>query len=148
MPTRLLTLLLLAVALVAVSGCNTLSKQPQITKAAIEPQSLKPGDSAVITLAVKDKNQIVDRIEGVVLEDPRLTFKLRDDGEAPDEKAGDGVWSMRVDVPFQAPPGEFRLEFTAFDRTGTPISVRDKSKRVMPLQQVLPLQIVYAENEQ
>lgn len=148
MPTRLLTLLLLAVVLVVVSGCNTLSKQPRITEAAIEPQPLKPGDSAVITLAVKDKNEIIDRIEGVVLEDPRLTFKLRDDGEAPDAKAEDNVWSMQVDVPFQAPPGEFRLEFTAFDKTGTPISVRDKNKRVMPLQQVLPLQIVYAENTQ
>lgn len=148
MPTRLLNLVLLAFVLAAVTGCNTLSKQPRITEAAIQPQTLKPGDTAVITLTVKDKNEIIVRIEGVVLEDPRLTFKLRDDGGSPDEKADDNVWSMQVDVPFQAPPGEFRLEFTAYDKTGTPISVRDKNKRVMPLQQVLPLQIVYSDTPQ
>lgn len=144
MHTRHLMLVVLVLALALVSGCNTLSKQPQITRAAITPPVLQPGDSAVITLAVKDRHQIVDRIEGVVLEDPRLTFRLRDDGEAPDEKAGDGVWSMRVDVPFQAPPGEFRLEFTAYDKDGNAISVRDEHKRVMPLQAVVLISIQYA----
>ncbi|NLV46073.1 MAG: hypothetical protein GXY07_16415 [Candidatus Hydrogenedentes bacterium] len=143
MRNRLSLLILLSVVLIAVSGCNTFSKQPQITRAAIDPPVLKPGDSAVITLAVKDRHKIVERIEGVVLEDPRLTFKLRDDGQDPDEKADDKVWSMRVDVPFQAPPGEFRLEFTAFDEVGTPISVRDEHKRVVPLQQVLLIKIEY-----
>lgn len=143
MRNRLSMLVLFAVLLIAVSGCNTFSKQPQITRASIEPSVLKPGDSAIITLAVKDRHKIVDRIEGVVLEDPRLTFRLRDDGQEPDAKADDSVWSMRVDVPFQAPPGEFRLEFTAFDEVGTPVSVRDEHKRVIPLQQVLQLKIEY-----
>ena len=136
-------LIVLALTLILAAGCNTLSKQPQITRASIDPPILKPGDSAIITLAVRDRHQIVDRIEGIVLEDPRLTFRLRDDGEAPDEKAKDGVWSMRVDVPFQAPPGEFRLEFTAFDKNGSPISVRDEHNRVVPLQEVVLIQIQY-----
>jgi len=80
-----------------------------------------------------------------VLEDPRATFKLRDDGEAPDEKAGDNVWSMQVDVPFQAPPGEFRLEFTAYDKEGTAITVRNKDNRVTPLQEFLLVRIEYTD---
>ena len=128
---------------VTVTGCNTLAKQPQITRASIEPSLLSPGESAVITLTVKDRHKIVHRIEGIVLEDPRLTFRLCDDGQTPDEKAGDNVWSMRVDVPFQAPPGEFRLEFTAFDDHGAPISIRDEHSRVIPLQQVLQIKIEY-----
>ncbi len=135
----------LVFVLMAVSGCNTLSRQPQITSATINPQTLHPGQSAVITLAVKDRHRIIERIEGVVLEDPRATFKLRDDGEAPDEKAGDNVWSMQVDVPFQAPPGEFRLEFTAYDKEGTAITVRNKDNRVTPLQEFLLVRIEYTD---
>ena len=72
-------------------------------------------------MEVKDKNAVIDRIEGVVIEDPRITFRLRDDGEEPDAKAGDGVWSMKVDVPFTAPDGEFNLEFTAYRSDGQPV---------------------------
>ena len=106
------TFLTLALGALLLTGCNTLSGQPSITRAGINPELLEPGTSAVITLAIKDKQEIVKRIEGIVLEDPRITFPLRDDGQPPDEKADDNVWSMQVDVPFQAPPGAFSLEFT------------------------------------
>lgn len=138
--------LILFVAIVMmflIAGCTTLAKQPQITRASIDPPTLHPGDSAVITLEVRDKHRIVSRMEGVVLEDPRVTFRLRDDGQDPDAKAKDGIWSMRVDVPFQAPPGEFQLEFTAYDRDGEPISIRDKQKRVVPMKQLIQVRIVY-----
>ncbi len=130
-------------AVVVLSGCNTLAGQPQISRAAIEPDILEPGASAVITLEVKDRHRSIQRIEGVVLEDPRIAFLLRDDGIAPDEEAGDGIWSMQVDVPFQAPPGEFRLEFTAYGPDGLPVSVRDDQGRIVPLQQVIPIVIQY-----
>ncbi|HDP34381.1 MAG TPA: hypothetical protein ENN29_04640 [Candidatus Hydrogenedentes bacterium] len=130
-------------ALLVLSGCNTLSGQPQITRAAINPEVLEPGASAVITLSVKDRQNVVERIEGVVLEDPRITFRLRDDGQPPDEKAGDDEWSMQVDVPFQAPPGQFRLEFTAYGPDGLPVSIRDREGRVTPLQQTIPIIIQF-----
>lgn len=116
-------------AVAVLSGCNTLAGQPQISHASIEPDILEPGASAVIALEIKDRHRSVQRIEGVVLEDPRIAFLLRDDGIAPDEEAGDGVWSMQVDVPFQAPPGEFTLEFTAYGPDGLPVSVRDDQGR-------------------
>ena len=107
------TLVLLALA----AGCNTMGRQPVMRQAFIEPPELKPGDSAVITVEIVDRFGIVDRVEGVVREDTRVKFKLRDDGLDPDEKAGDGIWSLRVDVPFQAPPGEFVLDVTAYRTT-------------------------------
>lgn len=130
---------------VLLAGCQTLAGQPQFIQAAITPQQLKPGDSAVITVAVKDRHQVVDHIEGVVKEDPRITFRLRDDGQAPDETAGDGVWSMAVDVPFQAPPGKFELLFKAYREDGLPVTVREKQGGVRELQQQLPLVILYPQ---
>ncbi len=131
------------VVLAAPFGCNTLSGQPQISQASIDPPVLQPGDSAAIRLTVRDKHSLIERIEGVVLEDPRITFRLRNDGVAPDEKVDDDIWSMQVDVPFQAPPGEFRLEFTAYGPDGLPVSVRDSQGRIVPLQQIVPIIIQY-----
>ncbi|NLN94478.1 MAG: hypothetical protein GX130_14420 [Candidatus Hydrogenedens sp.] len=133
------------VALLLLTGCNTLSSAPQITKAAITPEVLRPGDTAIITMHIHDRSGIVNRVEGVVLESPPITFKLNDDGQDPDEKANDGIWSMQVHVPFQAPPGEFRLEFTAYGKDGTPISVRDRDGHIAPLQQLIPLRIEYTQ---
>lgn len=135
-------LLLLGFAF-ALQGCNTMSKQPDLTNAQINPDTLIPGDSAVITVEVKDKNSIIDRIEGVVKEDPRITFPLHDDGQDPDTKAGDGVWSLKVDVPAQAPDGSFTLEFTAYRSDGTAVPVRDKQGNVSSLTESIPVVIQY-----
>jgi hypothetical protein len=139
---RTITWAALAACLAVMAGCNTLSGQPEISKAEITPPELKPGDSAVITVNLKDRNNVVRRVEGVVVEDPRITFKLNDAGAEPDAKAGDGVWSMAVDVPFQAPPGQYLLEVTALDADGRPVSVRDTNGIVNPLQAAVPIRIM------
>lgn len=136
------------VSLCAVLGCNTLGRQPVIRHAAIEPTELKPGDVAVITVEIGDRHGIVDRVEGVVQEDPAIKFKLRDDGVDPDKKAGDGIWSLKVDVPFQAPPGEFTLEFTAFRADGQPIIVRDAAGAAVPLMTTFGLAIRYPATQE
>jgi len=101
---------------------------------------LKPGDSAVITVHVADKHEIVKRVEGVVREDPRIKMKLHDDGQPPDEKADDNTWSLQVDVPFQAAPGTFNLDLTAYRSDGTPVPIRHKGK-TSPLTATIPLTI-------
>jgi len=130
-----------AIAVVALTGCNTMAKAPKFKAALLDPPTLQPGDTAVITVEVADKNRIIDRIEGVVKEDPRITFKLRDDGAPPDEKAGDGIWSLQVDVPFQAPPGDFEREFTAYRADGMAVPVRDAEGNAVPLTETLPVVI-------
>jgi len=84
-------------------------------------------------------------VQGVVVEDPRITFRLMDDGLDPDAKAGDSVWSMAVDVPFQAPPGEYFLEMTAYTDDGEPVTIREKGGTLKPLQAVVPLRILPPE---
>jgi len=114
-------------------GCNTMGRQPKLQNATIEPAALKPGDSAVITVSVVDKYKIVQRVVATVVEDQRMKFKLRDDGTAPDAKAGDGIWTYPVKVPFMAPPGNFTLEITAYNSKGEAITVRKGGKETGPL---------------
>lgn len=133
----------LAVAFLAaaLAGCNTPGRQPRLNNALIMPEELKPGDTAVISVAVKDKHSIVRRVEGMVLEDASITFRLRDDGTPPDEEAHDNVYSLQVDVPFQAPPGEFSLELTAYGSDGAPVPVRNREGRTVPLTASIPVVI-------
>ena len=127
--------------LISIVGCNTASRQPQFQQAVITPDQLKPGDTATITANVNDRHNIVRRVEGVVKEDPTIRLKLHDDGEAPDEKPGDNVWVLQVDVPFQATPGDFLLQLTAYRSDGTVVPVKTKEGTV-PLSTTVPLKIL------
>jgi hypothetical protein len=128
-------------ALALLQGCNTMGGQPEMVDARITPDALKPGDEALITVQLKDKNNVVSGIEGVVQEDQRITFDLNDRGEQSDQKPGDGVWSFGVKVPFQAPEGQFLLELTAYREDGNPVSIRQKEGGVTALQRTVPLVI-------
>ena len=130
---RTSAMLALTLLAVAVAGCNTLGRQPKLQDAAIVPTTLKPGDSAVITVKVVDKQHIIDRIVGVVLEDTRMKLPVADNGIAPDVKAGDGIWSLQVDVPPTALAGQFTLELTAFNSKGEAIEVRKSKHETGPL---------------
>ncbi|HUW62225.1 MAG TPA: hypothetical protein VMZ06_14575 [Candidatus Bathyarchaeia archaeon] len=131
----------LLVLFISIAGCNTASRQPQFQRAAIAPDQLKPGDTAMIQVEVKDRYDIVRRVEGVVREDPTIRLKLHDDGLAPDEKADDNVWVLQVDVPFQATPGDFLLQLTAYRADGTVVPVKSKEGTV-PLSTTVPLKIL------
>ena len=132
------------VMLAILSGCNTLSGVPEMRHASITPAELKPGDTALMVVEVKDKHALIDRIEGVVAEDPRIKFQLRDDGAAPDASLGDGIWTLQVDVPPQAEAGTYTLEFTAFcdDGTAVPVRVGKGRGKVVPLKEKVPVVIV------
>ena len=128
---------------VAMAGCNTMGRQPKLQDATINPVALKPGDNAAITVKVVDKHKIVQRVVATVAEDQRMKFKLRDDGAAPDEKAGDGIWSYSVRVPFMAPPGNFTLEITAYNAKGEAINVKKGQKEIGPLTATCTWSITY-----
>lgn len=133
----------LVLPLLALGACNTLPAQPEIARAAIEPANLEPGKSAIITVAVLDRNARVKRVEGVVKEDPTITLVLHDDGVDPDRAADDGIWTLKVDVPFNAPPGEFELQISALDERGGPVLITDERGEVSPLGASLGLVIRY-----
>jgi hypothetical protein len=127
------------------AGCNTFSGTPRFAEAALNPPQLQPGDSGVITVRLVDKQKVVKRLEGVVKEFPDVTFPLRDDGQPPDEKAGDGLWCFKVDVPFLAAPGQYTLEIRAYRSDGLPVPVRVKGMGTVNLQTEIPVIIRYPE---
>jgi len=130
----------LLLVLSVLAGCNTLGRRPKLYDAMMTPAELKPGDTAVVTVHVADKHDIISRVEGVVREDQRIKLKLRDDGQSPDAKASDKVWSLQVDAPFQAPSGSFNLDLTAYRSDGTPVPVKREGK-VVPLSLTVPVTI-------
>jgi hypothetical protein len=136
---------LLLVAVLALAGCNHLAGQPQFRAAAVTPPILAPDSSGIITVKVDDPHGIVARVEGVVRENEDIRLPFRDDGQGEDETAGDGVWSIRVDVPFETPPGEFALVVTAYRDDGQPILVRQKDAGAVPMATTLPVVIRYPE---
>lgn len=134
------TLMLVSVPLLA--GCNSLGGVPEFIGSSISPEALHPGDTALITISVKDKNAIVAAVEGVIDEEPSRKLKLHDDGEEGDKKAGDGMWSLAVQVPLQAPAGTFNLTFTAYRADGVAVPIRGDDGTVDTLTTHIPLTIV------
>lgn len=146
---RVITIIAAGLAVAAaLSGCSTYGRQPRLSEAAIAPAQLRPGDTAVISIKVEnDRFDIVERVRAAVREDPRMKFDLRDDGQPPDAVAGDGVWTLPVDVPFIAPPGEFTLDITAYDAGGNPIPVKGPEGAVTPLTQTAVFRVIQAGAE-
>ena len=116
------------------AGCNTMARQPILLDAKIVPTELKPGDSAVLSVKLeKDKFEIVDSVKAVVKQDERMKFALKDDGAPPDAAAGDKLYTLLVDVPFMAPPGEYTLDLVGYDAKGGMIAVKAPEGGEAPL---------------
>jgi hypothetical protein len=130
----------LALGLVSLlAGCNSLGGVPEFKAGGIVPTELHPGDTALITIEVKDKNGIVHAVTGVVKEEPSLQLKLRDDGQEGDVAAADGTWSLAVTVPPIAPAGAFNVTFTAYRKDGVPVPIRGEAGSIHPLALELPM---------
>jgi hypothetical protein len=127
------------------SGCNTPGRVPSFERAMVQPDTLRPGDRALITVKVRDEFDIVKQVVAKVAEDPRLRLPLRDDGEGPDQRAGDGVWTTEVVVPFQAPPGDFTLIIEGYDADGRLIAVPSDAGAI-PLSAEARVVIEYIED--
>ncbi len=142
--TRLLVSGLALVLMLASVGC-AYGRKPVMRDAVVSPSSLQPGESALITVKLNDRYGIVDSVVAVVREDTRVRLPLRDDGTLGDVEAGDDVWSLQVDVPFQAPPGDFTLDIVAFRSDGEPITVSRNDGGDVPLAATATVSIFYPE---
>ncbi len=132
-------------AVALMSGCNSLGGVPEFKASAIAPATLHPGDTALITIDVKDKNEIIDSIVGVVKEEPSIKLTLQDNGEEGDVKAGDGTWSLAVIVPMEGQPGAYHLTFTAYRSDGVAVPIRDGAGEITALTVDMPLVISYKQ---
>ena len=137
---------LMCVGLITIAaGCATGNKQPMITQAGIIPSQLHPGDTAMITVQMDDPFDVVQRVEGTVKEDTTYTFEFNDIGELGDVQADDDIWTCEVDVPFDAPPGEFEFHVMAYDSDGQRVLVNDESGNVVALTSNFQLAITVPE---
>lgn len=139
--------ILLITIVIGASGCLT-SPQPHLSEAKMVPDNLKPGDTALITVEVFDSLNLVQSVTGLVKEDKTINFRFRDDGTKGDETAGDAIWSMKVDVPFNAPPGGFTFEISAFDVNENLIIVRDENNEAVGMTTSFTLDITYPDAEE
>jgi len=130
---RMISYLSCCATLALCAGCNSLAGVPQIEEVLLNPESLHPGDTVWLMVKIKDKNDVVARVEGTIVADPRAAFPLFDNGTNGDEKPNDGLWTLQVVIPPQLPPGEFELEFAAYRNDGLPVEVRTKERTIVPL---------------
>jgi len=133
MMTVVIILLLLS------SGCRTIAGQPSIKTAEIIPEEISPGDTAIIQAVIKDKHHLIQKVEAVIKEDPRIKLKLRDDGVEPDKKANDGIWVLKVDVPSEAPSGNYKLEVMTYTKDGSPVKIKSKNGEIENLATEIPV---------
>jgi hypothetical protein len=136
--------LLLACAIVA-AGCQFGPRQPEMLNATIAPAVLQPGDTAIMSVQVRDRYGIVQRVEASVVGEDEIVFKLRDDGEPPDARARDGIWTLDVTVPFTAPPGPFEIEVRGYNATGELILVRSNKGDTLPLADSFTVEVRYPD---
>jgi len=128
----------------AAQGCATQARQPKLNNAMLAPETVYPGyEGALLTVELRDPDGIVDRIDWVVEGYEDQVFTLNDEGERGDAAAGDGVWSMRVDVPFNTPKGAYRVTLRAYDSEGRPIIVRGPDDGRVPLTTSLTAVVEY-----
>jgi hypothetical protein len=60
-----------------------------------------------------------EEIESVKVYDPEYrVFQAYDDGSHGDEVAGDGVYTLEADVPYDAPSGNYDVTVVVTDKTG------------------------------
>jgi len=130
--TMLGSVAIAGLVLALVGGCAT-TKQPALIDAKLVPAKVSPGEDTTICVTVIDPQGIVDVVTATVREYPEISFDLNDNGEEGDKVAGDGVWSYAMEVPGEAPPGEYNWDFEAYDADGNLIKVTGEGGEIVPL---------------
>jgi len=108
-------------------GCEQPIKwsiEPKVT-----PEPVKKDKKYVATCKVTGKLDTVGHVSAIPIVAPEFTMELKDDGKDPDQKAGDGIFTTTGDVPAEAEPGLYEIEFVVYDKKGDPIKVPDPKKK-------------------
>ncbi|MHC4132322.1 MAG: choice-of-anchor X domain-containing protein [Planctomycetota bacterium] len=132
---------LILLMLVLISGCA--SQRLEMIDAKIDPPKASPGDESVISVKVIDTKGVVAAVTVTVREYPEVVMDLKDNGQQGDTVAGDGVWSIAFDIPYEAPEGEYNWDFEAFDADGNPVKITTKEGSEKLLTAEAPVELVY-----
>ena len=144
MTPRVLIIGLTVAVLGLAAGCATPGRIPSFSSATIRPETLKPGDRALITADIRDRFGIVKSVVAIVRENPDIEIALKDDGVAPDLSPGDGVWTVDIVIPFEAPAGEFTLDVRGINEDGEVIAVPGAEGSAVPLSAEVHVSIHFA----
>ncbi len=117
---------LILMTLVLVFGCA--GQRLMMMDAAMDPVKVSPGDVATVRVKVVDTKGVVASVTATVREAQEIVLDLNDNGEEGDEVAGDGIWSMDIDIPWDAPAGTYNWDFEAFDADRVPLTVKVEGK--------------------
>lgn len=99
------------------------SKTLMVQQISATPEELGIGDQGLVTVTMKGPKNSIKSITATVREESSFTFQLNDGGKNGDITAGDNVWSFQIQVPYEAPPGTYNLEFSVVDMEGNELVV-------------------------
>ncbi|MHC4843214.1 MAG: choice-of-anchor X domain-containing protein [Planctomycetota bacterium] len=122
---------LILMMLVFMSGCA--GQRLEMLDAKVDPAELAPGDESIISVKVIDTKGVVAAVTATVREYPEVVMDLNDNGQQGDTVAGDGVWSIAFNIPYEAPEGQYNWDFEAFDADGNPVKITTKEGSEKPL---------------
>jgi len=131
---------LILMVLVVSTGCA--QQRLAMMDARSDPAKLSPGDESIICVRVIDTQGVVAAVTATVREYRAISLDLNDSGEEGDKVAGDGVWSIAFDVPYEASAGEYNWDFEAFDANGNPVKVTTKEGGEEPLTAEASIEVV------
>ncbi len=126
MLTKVARLSLPLVGLMFLFGCEQpvkWSMDPKVT-----PSPVKKAQKFTATCKVTGDMKEVDQVKAIPTVAPEFTMDMKDDGKNGDEKASDGVFSVTGNVPNEAEPGQYDIEFVVYGKKGDPIKVPGTEK--------------------
>ncbi len=132
---------LILMVLVVITGCA--GQRLAMVDAMSDPAELSPGDDSILSVRVIDPQDVVAEVTATVREYTAISLPLNDSGEEGDEVAGDGVWSLAFEVPYEASAGEYNWDFEAFDADGDPVKVTTKEGGEEPLTAEAAIEVAY-----
>jgi len=90
----------------------------------VDPIPVKKDKKYTVTCKVTGKVDQVGHVSAVPIVAPEFTLELK-----PDANGGPGVFSATGDVPAEAEPGSYEIEFVVYDKKGDPIKVPSADKK-------------------
>ena len=92
-----------------------------LTNPGVTPVSVRPGTATLLSVDVIDTERKVDTITAT-LGDNVFAADLYDNGMRGDVAAGDGRWSVLLNVPVDLPDGPHTITIEAYDAQGARLS--------------------------
>ncbi len=136
--------LLCGVALVVLLvGTGCAGPRLAMMDARSEPAELSAGDELFLCVRVIDPEGVVAAVTATVREESVVVLPLNDSGEDGDKVAGDGVWSLAFQVPYDASAQEYHWDFEAFHANGDAVKAVTEEGGEEPLTAEAAIEVVY-----